>query len=364
MKTRLLKPLLVAAAALGFAMLIVAWLPAQSQPSSTGWSAYPIPVLVRQAPGTPDSSLARLLEGLALQSSARETRSDGVRVARDKWRLDVFGDGSSAEFVDEAVVASARDYAVDPAAAMSAQAFESAGRAYIDRRLSRTIVLQVGERLVSEKTSFRTEGGVARDGTDPVARVVEARVVFSREIDGIPVVGAGSKVTIGFRSDGEVESFRYDWPNYARTQRDQRVASSFDILRRLQQVASLRTRVAVAGAVEAPSNIENVTQPMDLGGGVTLEDLKCGYYDPGLKVRDAAAPLQTGCYYHVIQSQGRPPYVTTSAYSGAVPAATSPERDVRWPEAQILQGQPVMAAPAPSAKSTGNARPVPPRPEQ
>jgi len=44
---------------------------------------------------------------------------------------------------------------------MSAATLESTSRAFIDRNLSRVIVLQPGERLVLVETSRRTEGGVA-----------------------------------------------------------------------------------------------------------------------------------------------------------------------------------------------------------
>ncbi len=360
MTTHFSKLLLIATCA----MIVGVALPAQSPapPDAGGWSANPIPVLMRQAERPPDSQLASLMEGLALKSSARERRTDGLRVTGDSWRLDVFGDGSSGEFVDQAIAAGAHQYAVDPAKALSAQALETAGRAYIERTLSRTIVLQPAERLVFETTSLRTEGGVARDGTGAHAAVAEARVVFSREIGGIPVVGAGSKIAITFRGDGPVESFRYDWPKYTRTSREQRLAPPLEILRRIQQVASVRTRAEVAGDLVAPRNIERMAEPMRLGAGVQLQDLNCGYYDPGLKNRHASAPLQAGCYYHVVHSQGEEPYVTTAAYSGAVPAAASPERDTRWPEVEVLRGVYAKQSPARSAGSTDKPTPVPPRP--
>jgi len=324
-----------------------------------------MPVLTRHADGTANAKLSLLRASLFRERSGKivqEKRSDRIRAVGDTWRLDVFGDGSGAEFLDQAATARTHDSGVNPSKAMTNQALETAGRAYIDRTLSKVIVLHPGERLVPVATSFRTEGGVAKDGSMPYSAVVANRIIFSREINGFPVVGAGSKVTITFLNDGSVESFRYDWPNYVQTGRVQRLAGSREILRRVQRVASVRTNRDVIGEITVPPNIESITQPMSLGDTVQLQDLKCGYYDPGFMNRDPQAPVQAGCYYHVVHRQGVDPYVTTAAYSGAVPSAKLPERDSRWPEAAVLRGTKMKGLPpAGSGGSGAKIQPVPPR---
>ena len=67
------------------------------------------------------------------------------------------------------------------------------------------MLLAPGERLEPEAISARTEGGVAADGTGAYSAVVANRIVFTRVIDGLPVVGAGSKVTVTFLNDGSVQ---------------------------------------------------------------------------------------------------------------------------------------------------------------
>jgi len=325
-----------------------------------------IPVLRRQTTDTPEAKLSSLLAAISKKPSgeiAKEKRRDRIRATGDTWWLDVFGDGSGAEFLDRAVAGRAHQNGVDASKAMSAGALESAARAYIERTLSRVIILQPGERLVAVATSFRTEGGVARDGSSPYSAVVANRIVFSREIGGIPVVGAGSKVTITFLNDGSLESFRYDWPSYTRTGRVQHLAQPSNILRRLQRVAGVRTGGDVSGAIAMPLNIELV-KSMRLGDKVQLQDLKCGYYDPGFMNRDVRAPVQAGCYYHVVHTGGDSQHITTAAYSGAVPAAQVPESDSRWPEAAVLRG--VRMKGRPPARSAGpgtKIQPVPPRPK-
>jgi hypothetical protein len=140
-------------------------------------------------------------------------------------------------------------------------------------------------------TSFRTESGVAVNGTHARSSVVAARVVFSREIRGVPVVGAGSKVTVTFLNDGAVESFRYDWPIYEQTSRTQQIVSSSEIVRRIQRVAAVGTDGYVGDKVTQNPRGGKIDHPVALNRQSQLQDLKCGYYDPGLLNRDAKAPI-------------------------------------------------------------------------
>lgn len=165
-------------------------------------------------------------------------------------------------------------------------------------------------------------------GTGATSKVVAQRVVFTREIDGIPVVGAGSKVTITFLNDGSVESFHYDWPRYVATKRTETLASPEEILRRMQTVVSARTSTSGRATIQMP-RAGAANQTVDLGDNTVLERLACGYYDEGYAVRDPKAPVQAGCYYHVLHLRGSGDYVTKAAYSGAVPAATRSEEDAR-----------------------------------
>jgi hypothetical protein len=222
--------------------------------------------------------------------------------------------------------------------------------------------LQQDERLVLDATSRRTEGGVAPGGERAYSAVVAHRVVFSREIGGIPVIGAGSKVTVTFLNDGSVESFRYDWPAYTHTGRVQAMAAPIEVLHRLQRVSGVRTKAEVDRVLGAPPNLESITGPLRLGPTVELQDMKCGYYDPGFALRDQAAPIQAGCYYHLLQTRGEGQYVTTAGYSGAVPAGTSFEPDIRWPEANVLRGVKNKEPKGLNAGSSKKVQPVPPRP--
>ena len=324
-----------------------------------------VPILMRQGEVDPATKLALLRESIPATkstSSEPEKLNDRIRISGGTWRLDVFGDGSGAEFADADALERAHSSGVQPDRAMSNDALEANGRAFVQRTLSRLIVLQPDERLVLATTARRTESGVVPGGESAYSAVVAYRVVFSREIGGIPVVGAGSKVTVTFLNDGSVESFRYDWPVYTRTGRVQAIAAPIEVLRRLQRVTGARMKAEVDRAIVAPPSLESITGPIKLGATVELQDMKCGYYDPGFALRDPAAPIQAGCYYHLLESRGEGRYVTTAGYSGAVPAGASFEPDARWPEVNVLRGLKTNEPKGRTAASSKKVQPVPPRP--
>jgi hypothetical protein len=324
-----------------------------------------IPVLVRQQQAGPAATLALLRESIPAARSATsdpEELRDRVRISGSTWRLDVFGDGSGAEFADAAAFDRAHSTGVDPSRAMSNEALEASGRSFVERTLPRLIVLQQDERLVLAAASRRTEGGVAPGGERAYSAVVASRVVFSREIGGIPVVGAGSKVTVTFLNDGSVESFRYDWPVYRRTGRVQAMASPIEVLHRLQRVGGVRMKHELDRDLKAVPSLESISGHIKLGAAVELQDLKCGYYDPGFALRDRAAPIQAGCYYHLVETRGEGDYLTTAGYSGAVPAAASFEPDKSWPEANVLRGTKAKEPTGRTAGSSKKIQPVSPRP--
>jgi hypothetical protein len=186
-------------------------------------------VLTRRSARTPETTVSSLIasltkadQPLSLQKMSRETEAGRILITGTDWKLAVFRDGSAAEFVNQ--VAANRAHDLKAERALSLAQLEAAGRDFISRFLADAITLGSAERLEPEATSARTEGGVAVDGTSAYSAVVANRIVFTREIDGVPVVGAGSKVTITFLNDGSVESFRYDWPQYTPTGRVQATA--------------------------------------------------------------------------------------------------------------------------------------------
>ncbi|AWM10777.1 hypothetical protein [Bradyrhizobium symbiodeficiens] len=319
-----------------------------------------VPILSRQSVRTPESALSILTESLkkvdqsfSVDRASRERQRGRLLVSTNDWRLTIFGDGSAAEFVNLTATSKAHENRLEPGRKMSTETLQAMGRDFIARYLADTIVLGPAERLEAELVSARMEGGVAADGTSSYSAVVANRIVFTREIDGIPVVGAGSKVTITFLNDGGVESFRYDWPQYVATSRMQATVDASEILNRVSRTIGLR-----AQTLQREGEQSTLSPEQSRRGKTTLQRLACGYYDAGIMARDPDAPVQTGCYYHLVETRGEGEFVTKAARSGAVPAGQRVEIDPRWPEVARMLGVDGSAAP------DATERPVPPRERQ
>lgn len=307
----------------------------QSLAAGTGSARLPV---FRRVAGSADAAASALVAGLCKADCAAVTRrdlGDKTRIRGTGWRLDVYGDGTMAEFTDEVASAKAQALAVAPERVMPLARLETIGRAYIADHLSSVIQLAPGESLVARTASFRTEGGVDRNGLRAPDRVTAQRIVFTREINGLPVTGPGSKVTITFLADASVESLRYDWSTYAPSGATQSMLGAKEILARVQRIAAHRVGGALPSAAPIVGTGRDVGR-VDLGGDIQLERLECGYYDPGMATRGSSALLQPGCYYHALHHTGGSQPMT-AGYAGAVPAAAQPARDDAWTEEVVLR---------------------------
>lgn len=294
-----------------------------------------LPVLMRQV-ADPEATRAALLARLCAGCSVgpAEQVHGRTRTRGDGWHLDVFGDGSLVEFVDETVASRAHALGVDAQAAFAPDDLEAAGRAYIASKLGGTISLAANESLVVDGVTARKEGGVSRAGTMAPTLITATRILFTREIAGTPVVGNGSKIAVTFLADGSVESFRYDWPTYLNTGRTQRAAATSELLSRVQRVVIARS----GGSTSLPMPLNTGTAAfLQLTPEARLERFSCGYYDPGLMERNSAAPIQAGCFYHATHTLGAGPDALHAGFSGAVPAAAQAEADDAWAEEAMLR---------------------------
>jgi hypothetical protein len=326
--------------------------------SGVGVSSLPI---LERLPGDLEKTVAALLPvacGANCASHVRETVQGAVRLRDKGWQLDVSNDGTSAEFVDLDVLARARESGVDKSATKSQADLEDAGRSFIAKNLANVITLGPGEELVAEATSHRTEGGGSPSGQVAPTLVTASRVLFSREINGVPVMGTGSKIAVTFHSDGAVESFRYDWPTYVNTGKQQSMAASSAILQRVQMVTSARSGVRASQAVVVPAAATAATE-VPLGPGLQLQRLSCGYFDAAQAAVGSAKVVQAGCYYHAVHAVTSDDRLVRAGFAGAVPAATAPEADSSWPEEGLLRGATRVVSAFPDAARPGpNSRPA------
>lgn len=273
-----------------------------------------------------------LIEKLRPSSTYQNTkRGSTLRITGEQWSLEVTGDGSAADYRDEAVEARAHSLGKPISEKMSAAELEQKGRAFIASKLASEIVLGLEEELIPVRADYRTEGGQDVATGEITRAVVANRIVFSRTLRGVPVVGNGSKVILTFTNDGSLESFRYDWPKY-QAATSQKVVDAGEILSRVQKVIGVRNGVAApTSGITVPSS-EGEAYPVALTSNTQLQTLECGYYDAGSFSGHIQA-VQPGCTYLAVSQDANG---MRQGYAGAVPAGAQFESDTGWLETRIL----------------------------
>lgn len=266
----------------------------------------------------------------------REAKRDKIFVHTDAWSLQVVGDGTRVSYRNEMELDRGQANGVPVAQRLSDERLEELGRGFIAGTLQALVKLGPDEALVPLYTERQiTGGGPTAEGAQPETELVVANtMVFTRTIDGVPVVGGGSKVAVTFLNNGNAVAFSYDWPEYRKTGRQQKVLGLDEIKRRGKRVLSVDL------------DAENVK----------LARFECGLFDPGVRYRDADALVQSACYVQAVRRDIIDPAANRldptaghvlAAVAQAIPAGATVEPDKRWPEAEKLRGRKLVVAPAP-----------------
>jgi hypothetical protein len=307
---------------------------AQQQFSATkGFAAPALAELHRAGAVDQNKVSGALIEKLGLGSASQSTKhGDVLHLAGKQWALDVTTDGNGVDYQDQAVAARAHALGKPVTQKMSADELEQKGRDFIAAKLSSQIVLGAKEELVPVRVDYRFEGGQDAKTGETTQAVVANRIVFGRTLNGVPVVGNGSKVIITFINDGSLESFRYDWPQY-QAAASQNLVDAGEILSRVQQVIGARNGVAAPSSAVAVPNSEGEAYPVELTPNTKLQALECGYYDAGSFILHTAQSVQPGCTYHAVSQDSKG---TRAGYAGAVPAGAQFEQDASWVETKML----------------------------
>ena len=102
---------------------------------------------------------------------------------------------------------------------LSNELLEALGRSFISRELGRYVVLANGEELLALSSVHQVSRDQANaPGAPSEEEEVGGSIVsFIRTVEGVPVVGRGSKVAVVFANDGTAVGFDFDWPTYGRT---------------------------------------------------------------------------------------------------------------------------------------------------
>lgn len=264
------------------------------------------------------------------------------------WSLSIDSEGSRVSYRNQAYLQGAQARPVPLAQRLGQERLEAIGRRFVVAGLRDMVKLGPNEALVPVFTQYQVSGGAStRPGARPDPEQVEASVVvFTRTIDGVHVIGPGSKVAVLVANDGKVAGFDYDWPDYEHTPRMQQVVP----------IAEIRNRA-------------NTLTPLRLDrADTTVKRTECGYFDAGARQRDPAALLQAACQFNTIERRIVDAAAHRAdpgsghvllAHSEVVPAGATVLPDRKWPLAQKILGhavlQPGLIAPS-AAPTTGPGR--------
>jgi hypothetical protein len=253
-----------------------------------------------------------------VEVSETQVRYNGAR----GWYLQVFKDGSGVRYRNSSYL---DQVGSRPASQrLSNEQLEALGREFIAKELATYAPLATNEQLVAFTSVHELEGGQdAFTGAVSRETVASSAVSFSRTVDGVGIVGPGSKIAVIFANDGTPVGFDFDWPTYAKTGETQRVLDVSSIHRR--------------GTTVLPVN--------PFRSGSTVNRFECGYLDLGVRKKGTAAPLQAACFYHyAVKTVGDAARnrvdptdgLDVAAYAEPVPAGATVVPDLRWPEAMVL----------------------------
>jgi hypothetical protein len=156
-------------------------------------------------------------EGLAKSSSSDRQSSDADALLLESadWRLQSRGTGDWVFFEN---VAHSRGLGLAGGLPVTQKPtlarLEGPARQFIERALPDVVRLAPNETLQPWGVSY--QGLRVGDGTAPEQEaIVATKVGFTRAIDGVAVLGSGSKIDVTFDVQGRVVSFNVDWPEYA-----------------------------------------------------------------------------------------------------------------------------------------------------
>lgn len=280
---------------------------------------------------------ARGSEKITLAGRTRtEAKNKSIMYRGPGWALEVAGDGRKVRYRNFAYLDGTSNERV-PVAQRPAQAeLESKGRRFVAEQLKDLVRLGPGEELVPLFTEYQIAGGgsTAADARRQAETVGAAHVVFSRTINGVHVIGPGSKVVVIFGADGTIAGFEYDWPDYQRSRKVQKSVPIAEVRERARKLAP-----------------EDVARR-----DARVEKIECGYLDRGTDRRDATASLQLACAIYTVsrsivdqaahQRDSGSGHLTIAKIT-VVPAGETVEPDPKWPLAQKHLGRPFIGAEPP-----------------
>jgi hypothetical protein len=272
---------------------------------------------VRKGAGPTADALISASSRVDIKSAGakRTNTSDGVRLEEGTWYLQVKGDGSVAEYYN-----SAPKSGIPVEARLSDATLTQSAVSFAVTNLGAALGLVPGDLMpLNVRHQTRTYG--SRSSSVPLGReLLSSEVTFARKIDGLPVLGPGSKIRVELSAAGDVVGYSYNWSALSVSARSQKVHMPNKVLQRAADVAGIGN-----------------------GSASQVKRFECGYYDAG--ALEGSAQIQSAC---LVQTSSRDAagLVTDQAF---VPAAIDVQPDKSWPFAQTLTGQTVVVQEPPTS---------------
>ncbi len=283
-------------------------------------------MLLASEPGPGREVTASRLRTLLAQSGGRfghRLRATDLKEAQsDRRILSYVGEDSYLEVYTDGTKFRFRGYLDDPKeierigtrGKLGQSELESLGRRFITEALASLVKVGAGEAITFLGTRHLMHGGGDERG-NARDQVIANIAIFGREVDGIPVVGSGSKIAVWFAADREPVGFDVDWPAYKVTQTVQ------GILPRDR----LRERVDAVITVPSDSSMYRVTR------------FECGYVDLGVTKR--GGQIQAGCAVFY-DGRERPANSAAETLTWArvefIPAGVQVVKDDQWPLTNLI----------------------------
>jgi hypothetical protein len=265
----------------------------------------------------------------------------------DGWHIDAFADGTRVNYRAMDYVDSEANPKVTEEKRMGKEELEKLGRNFIESYLSEVIQLKSNESIVPISTSYQVQAIQEVDpGSFPGWRndrfVVSNEIKFGRQVNGIDVIGPGSKIVVIFANDKTPVGFTYDWPIYEETEDTQEILGINDILERTSSLATTRSK--------KPTK-------------VNIKKFECGYWDAGARRQSTDAFIQGGCAvdYEIKIEKADSQQEVESSIVDAIPVGKEVMEDDSWPHAKaLLKNGDICAVTAISDAAAGEIGPIAP----
>lgn len=222
-------------------------------------------------------------QGVRVKAPQMKSEADFKMAIGDGWFVEVRGTGEWIRFRNDAYINGPRNLPLPEDQRPAPARLEARAREVVENDLAPFVSLRTGEELRGWLTSYLMNGSMSVSGATH-SEVIASRVIFTRVINKVPVLGPGGKVAVILANDGALVGFDIDWPDLQPTGAKVKTVDIATIRARKNQL--------LGGQPGAPT-------PAEL-------TFACGYYDPGVAGVSLSTRIGPACEV-VVASPGSDP---------------------------------------------------------